>query len=312
MKSKYNILIFIIFQACFVFSQTDKQVSLIYFDHLSINPGYAGNENAIIANAIVRNQWLGFGEDGGAGASTQVLSVSTPVNFLGMKHGVGLNIINDQIGANSNTNLNLAYAYITKVGQGNMGIGLDLGFWNRKMDFSQLNPTTEDNIPTTEQTDMIFDLGLGVFYKTDNLYLGVSGKHLPPEKADYVGTDNTITEKISRHFYVTSGYTYQLTNPLFEIQPSVHLKSGGNKSQVTYGTRVLYNKKFWGGVSYNHKAGINILYGMELPSGFEFAVAYEIPLAKVHAAGSVEFMLGYRFNLSVEKTTPSYKSVRFL
>lgn len=305
-------MIFIIFQTHFVFSQQDKQVSLIYFDHLSINPGFAGIENAIIANAIIRNQWLGFGEDGGAGASTQVLSISTPVNLFGMKHGIGLNIINDQIGFNSNINLNLAYAYITEVGQGSMGIGLDLGFWNRKMDFSELKPTIQDNIPGNKQTDMIFDLGLGVFYKTDNLYLGVSGKHLPPEKAEYVGTDNTITEKISRQFYITSGYTYQLTNPLFEIQPTVHIKSVKAKSQVTYGSRVLYNKKLWGGVSYNHQAGINILYGMELPSGFEFAVAYEIPLAKVGAAGSIEFMLGYRFNLSIEKTTPSYKSVRFL
>ena len=308
---KFIIFNIIFLNAFILFSQQDEQISLVYFDHMAINAGFAGNKNAICANAIVRNQWLGFGQNGTAAISTQIFNINAPIKLFGIKHGLGLVIKNDLITPASNTNLNLAYAYNTEVGQGNLGIGIDFGFWNRKLDGSLFNSVEfESSIPTQEVSDMFFDMGLGAFYKTDNLFLGVSGKHLNFGTADY--GQSYLGEKIVSHFYISGGYTYQLTNPLFEVQPSVHFKSGGLKSQVSYNARVLYNKKLWGGVSYNHADAIVIMFGMEIPSGLKFAVAYDVPLTKVATAGTVEIMIGYCFNLSVEKTTPSYKSVRFL
>jgi len=295
-----------------LFSQQDEQISLFYFDHMMINPGFAGNKNAVCANAIVRNQWLGFGANGEAAVSTQLFSVNAPVNLFGMKHGLGLTIKNDKLALLSNTALNLAYAYNTNVSQGNLGIGFDIGFQNRKVDPTGFTTSEVDNIlPSQAVSDMIFDLGIGAFYKTDNLFLGISGKHLNFGEANY-STDIDFREKIVPQFYITGGYTYQLSNPLFEVQPAVFIKSGGAKSQVTYSTRVLYNKKLWGGVSYNHKVAIIAMFGMELPSGLTFAIAYDVPLAKIGTYGTPEIMIGYCFNLSVAKTTPSYKSVRFL
>ena len=293
-----------------LFSQQDEQISLTYFDNMSINAGFAGNKNAICANGIVRNQMLGFGENGTAGISTQHFSLNAPFKLLGFKNGVGLIIKNDKLGYNTNTAINLAYAFHKNVGQGNLGMGFDIGFSNMSLDGTKFQSTEIDNIlPTSKVSDMVFDFGLGLFYKSDNLILGVSGKHLNFGNAQM---GENLNLSIIPHFYITGVYTYQLSNPLFEVQPSVFIKTGGTLPQVTYGTRVLYNKKFWGGVSYNHEDTFITMFGMELPAGIKFALAYDVPLSKIGGMGSVEVLIGYCFNLSIEKTTPSYKSVRFL
>ena len=60
-------------------AQTERQVSQFMFDHISINPGYAGSYDMITASAILRQQWFGFSD-----APRRILSLiwMLPLNFL--------------------------------------------------------------------------------------------------------------------------------------------------------------------------------------------------------------------------------------
>ena len=81
------------------FSQQDPQYSLYMFNPLGVNPGYAGSREVLSAVLIHRSQWIGM--DGAP--ETQVLSINTPLK--NKKMGLGLQIVNDNIGAHTNQTL---------------------------------------------------------------------------------------------------------------------------------------------------------------------------------------------------------------
>ena len=307
---KYIIINILIFITITVAGQYDPQYSLNLYNNMAINPGYAGSNDAICANAIIRNQWMGFGD---GAPTTQMFSINSPFRLFNHNHGAGLTIINDKIGFNNTIGLNLAYAYRYAVGQGMLGIGLDIGFLNYTIEPTWIKPDEsmiDDYIPTTDDKPMALDFGVGAFYKTDNFYIGVSSKHLSQTKFEFVKG----TSFIKRHYYITSGYNYQLTNPLFEIRPSVFIKTDGVSSQLSLNGILLYNKRFWGGVSYRTTDAIAVMFGLEFLGGIKAGLAYDLTTSKIreYDSGSLEIMIGYCFNLKVEKQKQIYKSIRFL
>ena len=72
------------------------------------------------------------------------------------------------------------------MGFGKLGIGAQVEFNNRNIDFSKLNPAGDDpllNQLSAEESDMLIDFSLGLFYRVpESYYFGVSGLHLVQTK----------------------------------------------------------------------------------------------------------------------------------
>ena len=80
-------------------AQQDPQFSQNMFNKLANNPAYAGSEGGISTTILHRSQWIGFGEDGEAAASTQNFSVDGAVPFL---NGLGsIQLIMFSLGLNA-------------------------------------------------------------------------------------------------------------------------------------------------------------------------------------------------------------------
>jgi len=303
-----NLFIFFFFLA---FCQQDPQFSQNMFDHMAINPGYVGSNDLICATAFNRQQWMGF--DGGP--TTSVFNINTPLNLFGISSGIGLSIINDKAGFEKDLGLNFSYAYRAKAGSGKLGIGFTFGVHNKSLDVKEWktpdNTLNDDLIPAGNESTFVFDLGVGIFYKSDNLYFGISSMHLNEPKVEY---NPTSIPYLKRHYYITAGYTIQLSNPLFEIHPSLFIQSIGTISQISVNTNVVYNKRFWGGVSYRLGDAIIGMLGLELFNGVKIGYAYDFITSDIgsYSNGSHEFMVGYCFSISVDKSPQRYKSVRFL
>ncbi|MBK7134550.1 MAG: type IX secretion system membrane protein PorP/SprF [Bacteroidales bacterium] len=122
------------------------------------------------------------------------------------------------------------------------------------------------------------------------------------------------TYYVSRHYYLTSGYTLQLRNPSFELIPSVFAFSDGKIIQFTVNSLVRYNKKIWGGVSYRAGDALIGMIGLELYNGLRLGYAYDFTVSDMSKSnsGSHEFMVNYCFDLSLGKSPMKYKSIRFL
>ena len=101
------------------FSQQDPQFSQYMYNKLFMNPAYAGMRQALCATTIYRNQWQGF--DG----SPKSIVFSADAFLPQIKGGVGLNIVHDKLGFETNMGFRANYSFHLPVGGGLLGIGLE-------------------------------------------------------------------------------------------------------------------------------------------------------------------------------------------
>ncbi len=280
------------------------------------NPGYAGDGNEIEAKLLSQQQWMGFN----GAPKTTFLNVDAPFNLFSHRHGAGLAIITDNLGNNSNTGLNLSYAYRRNLIQGDLGIGIGLNMLNYKFDGDDAwhspdgNHDTDPLIPVLgTDVGVLFDFNFGLFYRSDNLYLSISGRNLANSKMKFKseGKENAF---VGRQVYFSTGYDYQMPNPMYSFKPSVMVATDFSNTSFGATGIVTYNKRFFGGLGYKYYDAVTVLAGVNLPSGIEVAVAYDITTSRLTnvSSGSFEFMLGYSFSLDIDKDNRKYKSVRFL
>lgn len=313
MRKFYTLLlVFIILFTTQLFSQQEAQFSQNMFNHMSINPGYAGMRGDICLTGFVRQQWVGFE----GSPQTNLLSIDGKVDIL--RGGLGATIMNDNLGFETNIGVKLGYAYHLFAGPGRLGIGAQAGFLNKKIDFSKfepIDPTDPLLQSSAEETTMITDVSFGAFYEVpQSFYVGISTSQLLQSDGVYQTTQAEL--ELKRHYYITGGYTYPLPmNPSYELLPSAFIKTDFGSTQFDINALVRYNNLYWGGVSYRHTDAIVAIVGGRYRE-FKFGFAYDITTSEVgqekRSYGSLELMVGYCFAIEIERIPQSYRNVRFL
>jgi len=297
-----------------VLSQQDPLSSQYMFNTLTYNPGIAGTSGMICATALNRQQWVGF-----EGApSTTVFNVNAPVSPFKIKSGVGLLVESDNVGFDKDINISGSYSYLLDIGPGTLGIGLSLGMLNKSLTPTWEIPSGDSHtpasgdplIPENKESYVAFDAGLGLYFKSDKYYAGLSVTHLNQPEIKY----SKGTPYVSRHYYLTAGYVLQLPNPSLELLPSVFAFSDGKVAQFTITSLIRYNKKVWGGVSYRAGDALIGIVGFELYNGLRLGYAYDFTMSDMNknSNGSHEFMVNYCFDLGLGRSPMKYKSIRFL
>jgi len=286
--------------------QQDPQFSQNMFNKLANNPGFAGSRGVIATSVLHRSQWMGFGDDGAA-ASTQNFSVDAELPFL--KGGVGLNIVKDNIAPFSNLGLQASYAYRTVLGVGQIGMGMSVGMFQSGLDGGFLNPATPGDpaLPTGDVRGSTLDIGAGVYFNTQDFYLGLSSAHMTEPTIEWSDGDQY---SLARHYFLIAGYYYEI-NTVLSLNPSIYLKSDGATSQLDINTNLIYNNKMWSGVSYRLDEGLILLAGMNINEDLRFGVGYDVTMVNP-MGNSLEVMLGYNFKIKTNKTISKYKNPRFL
>ena len=294
------------------FAQQDPEFSQYKSAVSFFNPGSVGSKDKVCLNALQRQQWVGF-----KGApTTSYFSADGAFSLFGANHGAGISILNDKYGFNTDLAINLQYAYRIELGTGKLGIGFNAGIVNKALSPKWNIPdgigdvVGDPHIPQDKESRVAFDLGLGVYYNTENLFLGISTTHLNQARIKYANA----TPYMVRHYYAIAGYNLQLSNPSFEVLPYFILKSDGKSNLLYANTTVRYNKRFWGGLSYRVGDAIVGLIGAELISGVRIGYSYDFVTSKIgnYSNGSHELTIGYCFDFNIYKSPEKYKSIRFL
>ncbi len=312
------------------FAQQEMQVSHNMFNHMAINPGFAGASGKICANLIYRNQWMGFTDEQTKDGNpiTTHLSLDAPV----FKHfGVGLNLMQDKLGAETNKMLKLNLAGQFKLGNGKLGVGLAGAFLNKFIDFSKFRPgdaissggTTSDPLLTTKskESNMMIDLSFGLFYKVpDNFYFGISSSQL--RQASKIVGASKVNYELKRHYYITGGKEIKLQSMPLKLVPSVLIKSDMSSTQFDINCLAIWNEKYWGGLTYRYTDAVAILLGAQpfAQSGkkgladLTIGLAYDVTTSAMRKAskGSIEIMLGYCFKITKPIRVESYRNVIYL
>ncbi|MCD6658960.1 MAG: type IX secretion system membrane protein PorP/SprF [Lentimicrobium sp.] len=295
-----------------VIAQQEPQFTLNMFNHMAVNPGYAGLRDAITVTGIMRQQWIGINDADGDRVSpeTFVVSGDAPIRFL--RGGVSATIMQDKIGYFKDIYVRLGYAYNRPLGDGELGIGINVGFVNKTLDYGKLKPVDDDPlIKGGSESTMFTDIGLGAFYvQPGGLYLGLSTSQLL-QSSRQLGT-GAAEFQLRRHYYAAAGYEITwIRNPAYVFIPGVFVKYDGTTAQFDLNARLQYNEKFWGGVTYRFQETAAVMVGMTAKD-LSFGYAYDIPLTRIGGAGSHEIMVRYSFKLELEKTKRSFRNTRFL
>lgn len=316
MRKKFSFLFIIFIANLAALGQQDPQYTNNMFYKMGVNPGYAGSEDAISGIILNRYQWAGF--DGSA--KTLVFSADAPITLFGAPGGVGLNIINDEIGFEKNVLVNLNYAYKARLSFGVLGVGLSAGLFNKGMNGKWESPDDEEGIyiqpgsdpgvPQGDASQVAFDVGLGAYLKTPQYYLGLSVTHVNQPGIKYADLAESF---LARHYYLTGGYNIRMRDPLFELRPSFLIKTDPAGWQVDMNANLVYNDRMWAGLSYRLQDAIAVLMGIELLNGLRVGYSFDLVTSAIgrYGYGSHEIFVGYSVDLERNRSK-KYKSVRFL
>jgi type IX secretion system PorP/SprF family membrane protein len=297
-------------------AQQDPQFSQYMFNALYFNPAYAGVEGRTRFQLLHRSQWTAYQAsfDDGTAPITQNFSLNSPI--LRLRSGVGLHIVNDRLGPLNNVEAQAAYAYHFPVKKGKLSLGIRGGMYAQTLDFEKYRAIDQGDPNLAgrngRESQVRPDLALGIFYRAEKFYGGVSVNHIVRSEFDF-GSDD-LKNPLSNHIYVTAGYDYDLTYQVV-LTPSVLLKSDFNSYSVEVSTLATYEQKYWGGLSFRQGESISALIGLSFMKDNQMRIGYAfdyiIKAQPVKRPTSNEILLSYTLPPPIPSTKSVTRTPRF-
>lgn len=279
-------------------AQQDPEYTHYMYNMSVVNPAYATGVPAMMNfGGLYRTQWVG--------------AVGAPKTFTFFGHTAitdkieaGISFISDDIGdgAKKENNVYADFAYVLKLGgQNRLSLGLKAGFSSMQSNFNGFrftDPQTDfafsENINATKP-----NIGVGVYYFRDNLYVGLSVPNLLKSKYIEVksGVNAFGSEEI--HTFLTAGYVFQL-NDMLKLKPafmSKFVKGGPITLDVT--ANVLYNEKFEFGAAYRIDDSVSAMFNINVTPTLRVGYAYDYTVTNFGQfnSGTHEIMLLFDLDL---------------
>ena len=275
------------------------------------NPGAVGKQQKLNIAAAYAMGFAGFENN----PRSMYVGADMPLYFLKNYHGVGLSLLNDQIGLFTHQRLAVQYAYKHRLFGGMISAGVQLGLLSEGFDGSKVD--VEDSgdpaLATSDVNGSAFDIGFGLYYSRGPWYVGVSAQHIT---SPLVTLGETSELQIDPTFYLTGGYNIKLRNPFLTIHPSVLVRTDGVEWRGDVSGRLVYtndNKVLYGGVSYSPTNSVTVLVGGSF-HGVHIGYSYEVYTSGISIGnGSHELIIGYQVDVNMfKKGRNKHKSVRIL
>lgn len=277
----------------------------------SFNPAAVGKESMINVAGAYNMSFAGFEHN----PRTMYVAADMPLRLLGALHGVGIQLINDEIGLFTHKRIVLQYAYKTRMFGGTMSIGIQGGMLSEGFKGSEIDPENPSDpaFSTTDVTGTALDLSLGLYYQHGSWYAGASMLHVTAPSVEL--GDKSILE-ISRMYYLTGGYNIRLRNPFLTIHPTVLARTDGVDYRVDLTARVKYThdrKMLYGGVGYSPSHSVTAMIGGNF-HGICLGYSYEMFTSGTGMGhGCHELFVGYQTELNLyKKGRNRHQSVRIL
>lgn len=311
-------ILFITFFSLSLIQYTSAQFDGIYSQYMHIkhfyNPAAIGEQELMKMMVAQRLDWIGIKN----APKTTLFTVNTPFKIGKTHHAAGIQFINDIFGVFANQQINAQYAYKFKFDYGTLSIGANIGVLNLicygdsiKMVESDYHTENDPAIPQGTQSGIGFDLSAGIYFSNATWFAGVSILHAPSAN---IKLGDKYDFQINQAMTAVGGYNIKLTNPDFELKPSVLLYTDFISWQTQISLLLDYKNKFWGGLAYSIQDAISFSFGMEVIDGLQFGYCFDLPTSSMIRAthGSHELFLSYDFNIFKPKYNQKHKSVRLL
>ncbi len=282
-----------------------------YFEVPSFyNPAAAGSTDMLRVRAGSRMQWVGIDN-----APRSFLGVAeTPFKLLGRRFGAGMWIKQERMGLYEDLSVALQLSYAVKFLGGSLSIGLQPGMINEKFRGSEVfipgddnyHEETDEAIPRTDVSGSAFDLGAGIRYSRSRFSLGVGCAHLFSPTVTFSADKTSSTTDGAHDFeflarrtlYFIADGNIELKRSLFELMPSLLVKSDFTFTTGELTARLRYNRFLQFGVGYRWNDAVVATVGAEFKN-FYIGYSYDYPTSAIAKAssGSHEIFAGYSLKL---------------
>ena len=200
-------------------AQQDPQYTQYMYNFNVVNPAYAGSAEGLAIGALYRSQWVGL--DGAP--KTGTLSIHSPV---GKKVGLGLSLIDDEIGPVHETNVYADFSYTLELGsEHKLAFGVkagatfqNIGIWDGQIE------VVDENDPFFAQNidEVTPNIGAGAyFYKPNKYYVSVSMPNIL--NATHLDANGTKIGSETEHLFAAAGYVFSLSEN-FKLKPHTMFK----------------------------------------------------------------------------------------
>ena len=311
LKRKITICLVLFLPVLTALAQQEPSFAHYWAMEPSFNPAAAGKESKLNVTGAYAMTLTGFEN----APKTMNIGADMPLMLLNAYHGVGVQLMNDQIGLFTHQRLALQYAYKHRMFGGMLSVGVQVGLLSEKFRGSEADLETPDD-PAFTKTDASgtgLDLSAGLYYTHRNWYAGLS---VLRATAPAIELGDRSILNISRMYYLTGGYNIKLRNPFFTIHPSVLAHTDGTVYRVDVTTRVKYThdkKMLYAGLAYSPTNSVTALVGGNF-HGVTLGYSYEVYTKALKIGnGSHELFVGYQMELDLSKKGRNrHQSVRIL
>lgn len=259
------------------YGQQDAQYTQYMYNTVSVNPAYAGTRGVLSVVGLHRSQWVGL--DGAP--RTQTLAIHSPIG-LG-RVGLGGSVVHDEIGPSQESYFTADFSYTIPTSvEGKLSFGLKAGGRLLDVDFSKLSldDNTDERFQNNIRNQFSPTVGIGFYYRTQKLYLGLSVPNLL--ETDHFDTTNanvgSSTEFLAKeriNYYLIGGYTFQLNDDV-AFKPAILTKLVfGAPLQVDLSGNFLLYEKLTLGVAYRLSAAFSGLVGFQVSDSTFIGFAYD-------------------------------------
>lgn len=309
------------------FGQTDAQFSQYYEVPSYFNPSAIGQTDFLRIRGGLRMQWVGI--DGAP--RNFVGAADMPLKVMGKRIALGALIVTDKAGLYNSTNAGVQAAYSRKLLGGSLTAGLQIGFFDQGFKGSEVyipdnddyHDTNDDGIPQQDIHGTAIDLGFGVWYTHRLFSAGLSATHLTSPTITMTTETGSSAGSASAHefqfqakrtLYFTALSNIPINNTLFEIVPSVLVKSDLTFTTGEATVRCRYDKFLTFGVGYRWRDAIIATIGAEFRNFFiGYSYDYATSAIAKASSGSHELFGGYRMKIDMsDKNRNRHKNIRIM
>lgn len=302
MKTKLFSIV-MMFTAIVSYAQQDAQYTQYMYNTINVNPAYAGSRGALSFFALHRTQWVGL--DGAP--VTNTLSVNTPFN--NSKLGLGVSIINDEIGPSTSNSISADISYTIPVSESyKLSFGLKGTANLFSIDVNKLNPKDQDDLEFQNfDNEFSPNIGAGIYLHSHKAYIGFS---IPNFIETDAYNDNDVSiYKEKMNYYLIGGYVFDFT-PTIKFKPTFMTKLvEGSPLQVDVSGNFMFNEKFVVGLAYRWSASMSAMVGFQVSDAFYIGYSYDFETTELdnYNSGSHEIFLRYEvFKKNSKMLTPRF------
>lgn len=295
------------------------------------NPAATGTIDFIQIKGGSRMQWVGIPH----APATFLVVADSPFKLFGKRIGAGVVLSQESIGLYKTMNVSAQGSYKLKFLKGVLSIGVQIGFLDETFKGSEVvlpdgsdNPTgdtetggtsgsTDDGVPTADVNGSAFDANIGIHYTHKYFYAGISATHItqPTITLNTEGSSESMYEaQVGRTYYFIAGGNIPIKNTLFELQPSVLVRSNLKMTQADITARIRYKKFLSFGLAYRTNDAVSAMIGAEYKNFFlGYSYDYATSAISKVSNGSHEVFIGYNLKLDLgDKNKNKHKSIRIL